>query len=187
MEKLTNKEFITPTVLIASVYSTLIYNFFMMAYRSVLDTDWSLFINNNSLANVLALAFLLFIVVLVVSITYTEKINSKILITIVIILISLSGYVVAAFWTLEWFILNFVVVGVSIAYLTPCLTRLSTEMVGPEPERDYYKMIYPISVILWIGISAALFYYIEDELIWRFLYIITSGFNIAGSLMIYNV
>lgn len=186
MEKLTNKEFITPTVLIASVYAVLVSNFFMMAYRSVLDTNWSIFINNNSLATILAFAFVLFIVVLVLSIKYTEKIDSKILITIVIIITGLCGFVVSAFWTLEWFMLGFIVVALSIAYLTPCLSRLSTEMVGPEPEKDYYKLIFPISVVLWIGISVVLFYFIDYEYVWRFYYIITGGLNIAGSLLIYG-
>lgn len=186
MEKLTNKEFITPTVLIASVYAVLISNFFMMGYRSILDANWSFLTNNDSLTNIFALAFVLFIVVLVVSIKYTEKINNKILITTVILITGLSGFVVAAFWTLEWFMLSFIIVALSIAYLTPCLTRLSAEMVGPEPEKDYYKMIFPISVVLWIGISGLLFYYIEEELVWRFFYIISGCLNIAGSLMIYS-
>ncbi|MBY8989886.1 MAG: hypothetical protein KGD58_03950 [Candidatus Lokiarchaeota archaeon] len=187
MEKLTNKEFITPTVLIASVYAVLVSNFFMMAYRSVLDANWSFFTNNNSLANILALAFVLFIVILVLSIKYTEKIDSKILITIIIIITGLCGFVVTTFWTLEWFMLGFIVVALSIAYLTPCLSKLSTEMVGPEPEKDYYKLIFPISMILWIGISVLIFYFIENEYVWRFFYIISGVLNIAGSFMIYNV
>jgi MFS family permease len=186
MKNRTNKESITTTVFIASVYAVLIYNFFMMANRSLLGADLSLFINNTSLANILALTFIAFSVILILSLRYSEKINNKGIVTTLIIIVALCSYLVPSFWALEGFMISFIVVGLSIAYLTPMLPKLAAEIVGPEPERSYYKLIYPASVVIWIAISALIFYYIEDELVWKVIYIITGSLTLSGAVMINN-
>ncbi|KKK45343.1 hypothetical protein LCGC14_0695570 [marine sediment metagenome] len=77
MEKQRNKKFIVPIVLLASIYSGLIYNFLLLKDRSSLESLGSLFTSGASLSNVFALTFIIFTLILLLSIKYVDKITFK--------------------------------------------------------------------------------------------------------------
>lgn len=77
--------------------------------------------------------------------------------------------------------------GISIAYLTPCLIKLTTDVKRVETKKIYVKLSFPISIIVWLIISAIMFGalgILYPSSSWRVLYLITGIINIASSPLI---
>jgi hypothetical protein len=77
--------------------------------------------------------------------------------------------------------------GLSIAYLTPCLLKLTTEVIHAETKKGSYKYSFIIVIIVWLILSAILFGalgIIYPTSSWRVLYLITGIINIAASPLI---
>lgn len=186
MVKLTLKKFTIPSVLLASVYSSIIYNFLLVNHKSTLDTFWPALTSNASLTNVFVLLFIVFSVILVVSARYVEKVTSKPLITFLIIVITFCCYLISTTWVVEWLIFAFIITTLAIAYLTPSLFRLFSELREFDVRSDYNKLAFPVSIILWVLISGFLFEMIDMEVVRKVLYIISGSINLAASVIIYN-
>ncbi|MHA2121236.1 MAG: hypothetical protein ACW990_08535, partial [Promethearchaeota archaeon] len=136
--------------------------------------------------NIFALVFILFAVILLVSVKYVDSVTSKTLITIFLIIIGLSCFFISITWSLEWLILSFIAQAFMIAYVTPTLVKIASESVERDSEDLKAKLAYPISVIAWLAISGFLFWITGDMWVWRYLYIIVGSVNIAASLIIYT-
>jgi MFS family permease len=90
-------------------------------------------------------------------------------------------------YVIEWYFLYFFLTGVSIAYLTPCLLKLTTEAISPRIKKSYHKHSFTLIVLVWLILSAVLIQilgvYIPKSS-WRFLYLITGIINIASSPLV---
>ncbi|KKK45342.1 hypothetical protein LCGC14_0695560 [marine sediment metagenome] len=100
-------------------------------------------------------------------------------------MIAISCYLVAITWIYEIYILSIMLIAFSIAYLTPCLAKLSSEFIGTD-WNEKYGFVLPLSIVIWIVISVVLFNFITSELIRKILYIITGSVNIVSSIVIYK-
>ncbi|MFX1323366.1 MAG: hypothetical protein ACFE8N_00300 [Promethearchaeota archaeon] len=183
MLKLANKELMARSVLLASVYSSLISNFFLLAYRTVLNIRWALFTSSAALTNVLAVAFILFTVILITSLKYVDKITRKLYVTILLLVTSASCFIITTTWIYELFILFFVIIAFSTAYLTPSMAKLISDFSNTEERRDFDKYIYPLSILIW-GVISGLLFYFGSIYIWRYFLIITGSLNFAASIII---
>jgi MFS family permease len=186
MVKLTFKKFTIPSVLLASVYSIIIYNFLLVSHKSTLDTFWPALTSNNSLTNIFVLLFIVFSVILVISARYVDKVMNKPLITFLLILVTFCSYLISTTWVVEWLIFAFIITTLAIAYLTPTLFRMLSEMRETDLRIDYNKLAFPISIILWILITGFLFEVINMAVVRKLLYIISGSITLASSIMIYN-
>ncbi|MFX1478145.1 MAG: hypothetical protein ACFFCI_08430 [Promethearchaeota archaeon] len=186
MVKLTFKKFTIPSVVLASVYSIIIYNFLLVTHKSNLTTFWPALTSNASLTNVFVLLFIIFSVILVVSARYVEKVMNKPLITFLLILSTFCSYLISTTWVVEWLILAFIITTLAIAYLTPTLFRLLSEMRETDLSVDYNRLAFPVGIILWVLISGFLFEVINMDLVRKLLYIISGSITLASSILIYN-
>lgn len=176
-----------PFAFLASIYSGVFYNFVMWYNYGVFESYWSFFVTPSTFINTMTITFITFFVVLLVSINFLEKVISKPVITFCIILIGFCCIYISITYVLEWFFLYYFLMGLSIAYLTPCLLKLTTEAVGTETKKGYHKHSFAIIIIVWLTISAMLFWALGifyPTSSWRFLYLITGIINIASSPLI---
>jgi hypothetical protein len=186
MVKLKVKKYTIPSVLLASIYSSIIYNFLLVNHKSTLDTFWPALTSNASLSNVFVLLFIVFSVILIISARYVEKVMNKPLITFLIIVITFCSYLISTTWVVEWLIFAFIITTIAIAYLTPSLFRMLTEMRESDIRGNYNKFAFPVSIILWVLISAVLFEMIDLAVVRKLLYIISGSISLASSIIIYN-
>jgi MFS family permease len=187
MEKQTIIKLVIPFVFIASIYSGVFYNFAVWFNYNILETYWSFFVNSSTLTNAITIAFITFIIVLLISTNFVNKIVKKPLIIFCIILIGFCCIYISFISTVEWLFLYFILMGISAAYLTPCLLKLTNEALPANPKKESYKYSFIILVILWLLISGILYgalgilYPLST---WRFLYLITGIINIAAAPLI---
>ena len=187
MEKQTFFKFVIPLVFIASIYSGVFYNFAIWLNDGIFETYWSFFVTSSTFTNIITIAFITLTIVLLVSINFIDKIIIKPIITFCIILIGFCCIYISFTFMLEWLFLYFFLMGLSIAYLTPCLLKLTTQVISAETKKDSYKYSFGVFIIVWILLSAILFgalgiFYPASS--WRFLYLITGIINIAASPLI---
>lgn len=187
MEKQTFIKFVIPLVFIASIYSGVFYNFAIWLNYGIFETYWSFFVTSSTFTNILTITFITFTIVLLVSINFVDKIMIKPIITFAIIIIGFCCIYISFTFMIEWMFLYFFLMGLSIAYLSPCLLKLTTQVLRSEIKKTYYKYSFVAFILIWILLSAILFgalgvFYPASS--WRFLYLITGIINIAASPLI---
>ncbi|MHA2283854.1 MAG: hypothetical protein ACXAC5_23685 [Promethearchaeota archaeon] len=187
MEKQTIIKLVIPFVFIASIYSGVFYNFIIWYNYGTFETYWSFFLTSSTFTNVMTITFITFTIVLIFSINFLDKITSKPIIIIGVILIGFCCIYISFTYTVEWFFLYYFLMGLSIAYITPCLLKLTTELMRAENKKESYRYSFIILIIVWLFLSAILFgalgiYYPRSS--WRFLYLVTGIINIAASPLI---
>lgn len=187
MEKLTIKQATVVILFLTSIYSGLIYIFLLIPEISLLNDYGSNFGTVSSITNVVALAFIIFTLVLLVSIYFLEKIMKRPIITGSIIIVGALYLFVSFTWVIELFYLSLILTVLVIGYLTPSLIKYTSDLIDPETNKSYSKYILPICVIFWFLISWFLFDFFENESTWRLLYMVTGIINIVSSAFIYVV
>ncbi|MHA1933295.1 MAG: hypothetical protein ACW96X_12180 [Promethearchaeota archaeon] len=187
MEKQTIIKLVIPFVFIASIYSGVFYNFAVWFNYGILETYWSFFVTSATLTNALTIAFIIFTIVLLVSTNFVDKISKKPIIIFCIILIGFCCLFISLTYTVEWLFLYFILMGLSIAYLTPCLLKLAKEVLVADTNKEPNKYSFIITIFVWLFLSAILygalgiFYPLSS---WRFLYLITGIINIVAAPLI---
>lgn len=187
MEKQTIINLVIPFVFIASIYSGVFYNFAIWFEYSIFTTYWSFFVTESTFTTIMSFTFIIFALVLLLSIYFLDKIISKPLMTFSIILIGFCCIYSSFTYVIEWYFLYFFLMGVSIAYLTPCLLKLTTEIIRPKVGKEPYKYSFALIIVAWLILSATLIYFLGDfypKSSWRILYLITGIINIAASPLI---
>lgn len=187
MEKQTIIKLAIPFVFLASIYSGIFYNFVFWLNFSSFNTYWSFFITPSTFTDTMGIIFIVFTIVLLVSINLMDKITYKPIITFCIILIGFCCIYISVTFTVEWLFLYYFLMGLSIAYLTPCLIKLTNEKIKTESKKEKYKHSFAIIILIWLFVSAILFlglgtFYPASS--WRLLYLVTGIINIASSPLI---
>ncbi|MFW9970483.1 MAG: hypothetical protein ACFFDF_09805 [Candidatus Odinarchaeota archaeon] len=179
MQKLTIFKFFIPILILTSVFSGPFYNLLTFLNTSTLQSYWSFFYNNTLFADLMALSFLLFAILLIISIRYIDKIYREQLIVLCILFVGFCCIYASLIWVWELVILVFVVNFGATAYLIPTLGRYTSKILQKTNESSQYKIMLPIGILIWIFISFVLFYFFNGY--WRFLYLITGIINILSS------
>jgi len=180
MEKQTIIKLILPIALISSIYSVVIYNILVFTSPKSLETHYSFFLTSSTFTTAATLTFILFLVTLIISIKYLDKITNQQIIIAFSIIVGFCSILAGISWFIEIFFLDFILVGVLIAYLTPAVNKFTSDKINSEYKNDNYLYILPVSIVIWILISW-IFFTLYGETIWRFLYIITGIINISAT------
>ncbi|MFX1454477.1 MAG: hypothetical protein ACFFDB_03800 [Promethearchaeota archaeon] len=176
-----------PILFLASIYSGIYYNFAIWYNYSTFESYFSFFVASSTFTNGIAIAFIIFMILLVVSINFINKIVIKPIMTFFVVLIGFCCVYISFTFRLEWFNLYFILMGISVAYLTPCLIKLTSDILRERTERTLSRQAFAVISIIWIIVSASLFgalgtYYPASS--WRILYLVTGIINIASSPLI---
>ncbi len=180
MENQTILKFFIPFAVLSSIFSGPVYNLLMFLNPNTLESHWSIFVYTIPIANLMALSFVLFSVIFVISMRFVDKIAKEPLIISAIIIIGYSSIFASLLWTWEIVILVFLITSSLLAYLIPVLSRFASNKIQNRSKRG--KLIFPISSLIWVLISFALFFTIGDA--WRILYFVTGIINICASSVI---
>ena len=187
MKKQTIIEFIIPIALLSSIYSGIYYNLAIWIKDSIFETYWSFFLTDSTFTTIMTITFIIFTIVLLVSIFYIDKLIKKPVMIFLVILIGFCSIYISFTTTIESNFLYFFLIGISIAYLTPCLKKMAENKVLSENMEGYYEYYFYITVVAWIVLSVILFtslgnFYPASS--WRFLYLITGIINIISAPLI---
>lgn len=175
-------KFLIPTAILSSVFIGPAYNLLIFLNTHILESHWSIFIDNIAFANLMALSFILFSLIFIISIKFVEKITKEPLIIAGIIIIAFSCIYAGLTWVWEIVILAFIITSSTIAFLIPVIIKYTSDKIEKKYENRRYKFVLPISTLLWIMISFALFAFIGDA--WRLLYFVAGGINIISAIVI---
>lgn len=180
MENLTILKLFIPIAVLSSIFSGPFYNLLMFLNPHVLESHWSIFVYIVPIASLMALSFILFSIIFIVSMRFLDKITKEPLIISAIIIIGYSSIFAGLLWTWEIIILVFLISSSLLAYLIPVLIRfISTKL---QNETDRSKLVFPICSLIWLIISFTLFFTIGDA--WRTLYFVTGIINICASFTV---
>jgi len=180
MEKLTILKLFIPIAILSSIFSGPFYNLLLFLNPNVLESHWSIFVYTIPIANLMALSFILFSTIFIVTVRFLDKMTKEPLIISAIIIIGYSSIFAGLLWTWEIVILVFLISGSLLAYLIPVLIRFTSNKLQKESNRS--KLIFPISSVIWILISFGLFFTYGDA--WRIFYFVTGIINICASLTV---
>ena len=182
MELQTFYKFFIPTAILSSVFIGPVYNILIFLNTHILESHWSIFIDDVAFANLMALSFIAFSLIFIISIRFVEKITKEPLIITGILIIAFSCIYAGLTWVWEIVILAFIITSSTIAFLIPVIIKYTSDKIEKKYENRRYKFVLPISTLLWIMISFALFTYIGDA--WRLLYFVAGGINIISAIVI---
>ncbi len=176
-------KFFIPIAILASIFLGPAYNFLIFLNTHILESHWSIYVNDITFATLMALSFILFSVLFIISMKFVEKLAQEPLIILSIIIIAFSSVFAGLIWEWEIVVLTFIMSSAALAFLIPVVIKYTSDIVQKEYENRRYILILPISSLLWICISLLLFA-ILGETSWRLLYFISGGINIIAALII---
>ncbi len=177
MEKHTILKFFIPFAVLSSIFSGPVYNLLMFLNPEILESHWSIFVYSIPFANLMALSFILFSIIFIISLRFVDKIAKEPLIIAAIIIIGYSSIFASLLWTWEIVILVFLITSCLLAYLIPTLIRFTSNKI--QNKNRLSNLLFPISSFIWVVISFALFFNNGDA--WRILYFATGIINICAS------
>ncbi len=181
MQKLTIVKFFLPFLIVASIFSGPVYNLLMFLNIGILESHWSLYYDPIFLANLMALSFILFTVIFIVSTRWIDKILKDQFIIIGILLIGFCSIFASLIWVWEIVLMVFIITGVATAFVMPMLIKYTSNIVRKKYQNSRYTLILPLGALFWIMISYVLFTFIGVH--WRFFYLISGVINILSSLV----
>jgi len=183
METQTIYKFFVPIAILSSIFIGPAYNLLVFLNTHILESHWSIYINEIAFANLMALSFILFTVLFIISMKFVEKLTKEPLMIAGIIIIAFSSVFAGLIWVWEIVILTFILSGATLAFLIPVVTKYTSDKVKKEYENERYILILPIASLVWIFISLALFAFI-GEASWRILYFISGGINVTAAILV---
>ena len=90
MKKLAIFKFFIPVAILASVFSGPLYNLLIFLNNWALESHWSIYLDDIAFANLMALSFVLFTIVFIVTAKFVEKLAKEPIIITATILIGFS-------------------------------------------------------------------------------------------------
>jgi len=182
MEKLVIVKFFLPFAILCNVFAGPTLNLLTFLNTWVLESHWSIYIDNIAFANLMALTFILFTIIFISSMRFVEKVTKSHILIIGMLIIGFSCIYASIIYVWEVVIIVYIITGIATAFYLPAITKYTINKVQNKYENSRYILILPISALIWIGISFALFYTIGES--WRLIYFITGIVNIMSSLIL---
>lgn len=181
MEKLVIVKFFLPVAILCNIFAGPTFNLLTFLNTWVLESHYSIYIDNIAFANLMALSFILFTLILITSMKFVEKIAKSHFLIIGAILIGFSCIYASLIYVWEVVIVVFIITSCAVALYLPAITKYTIDKVENKYENSRYILILPVSALIWILISFALFFVIGES--WRLIYFITGIINIISSLI----
>jgi MFS family permease len=182
MEKLTLVKFFLPVILISSLILGPFLNLLTFLNTWVLETHWSIYINDIAFANLMTLSFILFTIVFILAMRFVEKLANDTFITIAIIVIGFSCIFAGLIWNWQMVFLVFVITSISLGFLIPTVTKYTSDIFHKKFENPRVVLVFPIGIFIWILIYLILFITMGSS--WRMLFFVGGIINILSSFVL---
>jgi len=184
MEKIENLRFYIPLIFVASIFLGPVFNFLMFFYKKIPNSYWSFYITTIQFADIMALTFILFSVVFVITFTFLKNIAKEPAISLSLIVIGFNCIYAAFTTTWPFYVITFIIIGGTIAFALPKIFALINDIAKTEGVRKYHLSIIPVSSVIWLLIQGIIFEVLGIQL-WRTLYIIIGIINIVSAPIIF--
>jgi hypothetical protein len=182
MEKITTYKILITIGMAASLFSGPLYNLLIFLNTWVLNSYWSIYVDNIYLINTMTWCFILFTIIFLISTKYVEKLAKEPFIITAIIIIGFNCIFAGLIWVWEIVVLVFYVTTATLAFLIPIITKYTHNKIKGNFEDTRYILILPIASFIWIAISFLLF--AQSGISWRILFFVAGGINFLSSLLI---
>lgn len=184
MEKIENLRFYIPLIFVASIFLGPVFNFLMFFYKKIPNSYWSFYITTIKFADIMALTFILFSVVFIITFTFLKNIAKEPAISFSLIIIGFNCIYAAFTTTWPFYVITFIIIGGTIAFALPKIFALINDIAKTERVRTYHLSIIPVSSVIWLLIQSIIFEVLGIQL-WRTLYIIIGIINIVSAPIIF--
>lgn len=184
MEKIENLRFYIPLIFVASIFLGPVFNFLMFFYKKIPNSYWSFYITTIQFADIMALTFILFSVVFIITFTFLKNIAKEPAISLSLILIGFNCIYAAFTTTWPFYVITFIIIGGTIAFALPKIFELINDIAKTEGVRTYHLSIIPVSSVIWLLIQSIIFELLGLQL-WRTLYIIIGIINLVSAPIIF--
>lgn len=181
MEKLVIIKFFIPLAILTSVFSGPLYNLLIFLNNWALESHWAIIIERIEYSNLMALSFVLFTIVFIISAKFVEKLAKEPFIITGVIITGFSCIFGGLIWVWEIVILVFIITSITIAFLIPTIIKFTADKVENYKNVNYVAIL-PLSTLMWLAITVMAF--IAPNAPWRVLYFITGSINIFSSFLI---
>lgn len=182
MEKKSIFKFFIPFAILSGIFTGPLYNLLTFLNTGVLESHWSIYVSNLVFANLMALCFILFAVVFILSMQYVEQITKEPLIILSTGLIGFSCIYASFIWVWDVVVLVFIITSVATGYLIPAIIKFTSDKAQKEYGNLRYGLVLPISTLIWLFITSILF--TVAGLPWRGLFLVFGIISIASSFII---
>ena len=182
MDKQIILRFIIPIFILSSIFSGAILNFASFLAPSIIDSNGSWIITQIRLAELLVLAFIAFVVFLLITIRITAKVNKQIL--IIGVIFTGFTYIYTGFtWNWQTYFIIFIMSSAGIGFITPIFANFLIRALPSDQSKNNYLIFALLTIIGWI----LCFYFLFNSIgiqFWRLLYIILGGISVLSSILI---
>lgn len=184
MEKIENLRFYIPLIFVASIFLGPVFNFLMFFYKKIPNSYWSFYFTTIQFADIMALTFILFSVVFIITFTFLKNIAKEPAISFSLILIGFNCIYAAFTTTWPIYVITFIIIGGTIAFALPKIFALINDIAKAEGVRKYQLLFLPISIIVWLFIHSIIFELIGMQS-WRVSYLMIGIINIVSVPIIF--
>ena len=177
---------IIPWVVLSSIFIGVVFNFLSFIYPGIIDNVGSWFITTLNFSDLLAITFIVFTIILLITIKFIDKIAHRSTLIICVILTGFSLIYTSFSWNWQIYFLNFLITGVGIGFIFPIITRLMIRVLPSEGKKKPYLIFFLLTIVIWVISSGFIFMQIGIKF-WRLLFIVVGSINIFSSIFILNL
>ena len=178
--------FIIPWVFLSSIFVGAVFNFLSFMNPEIIDYTGTWFITAIRFSDLLAITFILFAFILLVTIKFIDKIARTSTLIICVIITGFSLIYTSFTWNWQIYFMNFLLTGVGIAFILPIIIRLMIRVFPSDRSKTPYLIFFLLTIVMWVIISGFIFMLIGVKF-WRLLFIIVGSINIFSSILILNL
>jgi len=178
--------FIIPWVFLSSIFVGVVFNFLSFMYPGIVDNVGSWFITTLNFSDLLAITFIVFTIILLITIQFIDKIAHRSTLIIFVILTGFSLIYTSFSWNWPIYFLNFLITGVGIGFILPIIIRLMIRVLPSDRSNTPYLIFFLLTIVVWI-ISSGFIFMLIGVKFWRLLFIVVVSINIFSSILILNL
>ena len=178
--------FMIPFVILSSNFVGVVLNFLSFYNPEIVNNAGSWFITPVRFADLLAITFIVFTIILLTTIKFIDKIARDSTLIICVIFTGFSLIYTSFSWNWQTYFINFLITGVGIGFIFPIIIRLMIRVLPTDQSKTPYLIFFLLTIVMWVISFGYIFMQIGVRF-WRLLYIIVGTINIFSSILIINL
>jgi len=178
--------FMIPFVILSSNFVGVVLNFLSFYNPEIVNNSGSWFITPVRFADLLAITFIIFTFILLMTIKFIDKIARDSTLIICVIFTGFSLIYTSFSWNWQIYFINFLITGVIIGLIFPIVIKLMIRVLPLDRSSTPYLIFFLLTVVMWVSSFGFIFMLIGVRF-WRLLFIIVGTINIFSSILIINL
>ena len=177
---------IIPWVFLSSIFVGVGFNFLLFIYPEIIDYFGTWFISDIRFSDLLAITFIIFTFILLITVKFIDKIAHRSTLIICVIITGFSLIYTSFAWNWQIYFMNFLLTGVGIGFIVPIIIRLMNRVLPSDQSKITYSIFFLLTIVIWV-ISFGFIFTLIGAKFWRLLFIVVGSINIFSSFLILNL